>query len=113
MLTRPIKWELIEQQYDQIVKYVTAVRLGAAEPEAIVRRFTRTAVQHPTYQAMAELGKVYKTRSGDATLGRQQQGLDRAALVHRAVALRHFLQGQGQVEDLAGVDRAVLDQGGR
>lgn len=61
VLTRPIKWELIEQQYDEIVKYVTAVRLGTAEPEAILRRFTRTSVQHPTYQAMAELGKVYKT----------------------------------------------------
>lgn len=61
VLTRPIEWELIEQQYDEIVKYVTAVRLGTAEPEAILRRFTRTAVQHPTYQAMAELGKVYKT----------------------------------------------------
>lgn len=61
VLTRPIKWELIEQQYDEIVKYVTAVRLGTAEPEAILRRFTRTAVQHPTYQAIAEVGKVYKT----------------------------------------------------
>ena len=61
ILTRPIKWELIEQQYDEIVKYVTAVRLGTAEPEAILRRFTRTDVRHPTYQAIAELGKVYKT----------------------------------------------------
>ncbi len=61
VLTRPIKWELIAQQYDEIVKYVTAVRLGTAEPEAILRRFTRTAVQHPTYQAIAEVGKVYKT----------------------------------------------------
>jgi TnpA family transposase len=61
VLTRPIKWELIAQQYDAIVKYVTAVRLGTAEPEAILRRFTRTAVQHPTYQAIAEVGKVYKT----------------------------------------------------
>lgn len=61
VLTRPIKWELIAQQYDEIVKYVTAVRLGTAEPEAILRRFTRTAVQHPTYQAISEVGKVYKT----------------------------------------------------
>ncbi len=35
VLTRPIKWELIQQQYEEIVKYVTAVRLGTAEPEAI------------------------------------------------------------------------------
>jgi TnpA family transposase len=61
VLTRPIRWELIRQQYDELVKYVTALRLGTAEPEAILRRFTRANVQHPTYQAMAELGKVYKT----------------------------------------------------
>ena len=41
---------------------------------------------------------------------RAQQRLDRAALVHRAVALRHLLKRQGQVEDLAGVDLPVPDQ---
>jgi TnpA family transposase len=61
VLTRPIKWDLVRQQFDEIVKYVTALRLGTADPEAILRRFTRANVQHPTYAAMAELGKVYKT----------------------------------------------------
>jgi len=61
VLTRPIKWDLIRQQYDEIIKYVTALRLGTAAPEAILRRFTRASVRHPTYAAMAELGKVYKT----------------------------------------------------
>src|SRR5829696_6968254 len=41
---------------------------------------------------------------------RPQQRLDRAALVHRAVALRHLLERQVQVEDLAGVDLPVPDQ---
>src|ERR687894_2503958 len=36
--------------------------------------------------------------------------LDRAALVHRAVALRHLLERQRKVEDLAGVDLPVPDQ---
>jgi len=62
VLTRPIRWDLIRQQYDEVVKYVTALRLGTAEAEAILRRFARANVQHPTYAAMAELGKVYKTR---------------------------------------------------
>lgn len=31
--TKTIDWELIAQQYDQIVKYTTALRLGTAEPE--------------------------------------------------------------------------------
>src|SRR6476646_5011963 len=39
------------QQYDQMVKYATAVRLGTAETEAILRRFTRNNVEHPTYRA--------------------------------------------------------------
>src|SRR5208337_1520342 len=39
ILTKPIDWELIRQQYDQMIKYVTAVRLGTAETESILRRF--------------------------------------------------------------------------
>ena len=61
ILTRPIKWDLIRQQYDQMIKYATALRLGTADPEAILRRFTRGHLMHPTYQALAELGKVMKT----------------------------------------------------
>jgi Tn3 transposase DDE domain len=51
----------IRQQYDQMVKYVTAVRLGTAETESILRRFVRSNVQHPTYKAFSELGKAVKT----------------------------------------------------
>jgi TnpA family transposase len=61
VLTKPIDWEIIRQQYDQMVKYVTAIRLGTAETEAILRRFTRNNIQHPTYKAFAELGKAVKT----------------------------------------------------
>lgn len=61
ILTRPINWELIRQQYDQMVKYATALRLGTAETEAILKRFTRNNLKHPTYQALGELGKVIKT----------------------------------------------------
>jgi TnpA family transposase len=61
ILTRPIDWELIRQQYDQMVKYTTALHLGTAETEAILHRFTKKNVQHPTYKAFAELGKASKT----------------------------------------------------
>ncbi len=61
ILTRPINWELIRQQYDEMVKFATALRLGTAQAEAILRRFTRSNLQHPTYQALAELGKALKT----------------------------------------------------
>ncbi len=55
------KWDLIRQQYDEMIKYATALRLGKAEAEAILRRFTRGDLQHPTCQALAELDKVLKT----------------------------------------------------
>jgi len=61
ILKRAIDWKLIKQQYDQMVKYATALRLGTAETEAILRRFTRHNLQHPTYKALTELGKAIKT----------------------------------------------------
>jgi TnpA family transposase len=61
ILSRPIDWDLVRQQYDQMIKYATAIRLRTAETEAILRRFTKNNVQHPTYKALAELGKAIKT----------------------------------------------------
>ncbi len=58
---RPINWDLICQQYDQMVKYATALRIGTAQTEDILRRFTRNNVQHPTYRALAEMGRACKT----------------------------------------------------
>ncbi|SHJ26636.1 Transposase and inactivated derivatives, TnpA family [Tessaracoccus bendigoensis DSM 12906] len=59
-LTRPIRWDLVEENYDQMIKYATAIRQGTASTEAILRRFTRSA-SHPTYQAMLEVGRAQRT----------------------------------------------------
>ncbi len=61
VLSRPINWEIIEQQYDELIKFTTALRLGTADAESILRRFTKNNVQHPTYKALCELGKALKT----------------------------------------------------
>ena len=39
----------------------SALRVGTADSESILRRFTRTNAQHPTYAALAELGRAVKT----------------------------------------------------
>ena len=60
-LTRPIRWDLIASQYDQMIKYATAIRTGTASTEAILRRFTKANAIHPAYQAMAETGRAQRT----------------------------------------------------
>jgi len=56
----PIRWDLIAQQYDQMIRYATAITNRTASTEAILRRFTRAAT-HPTYQAMLEVGRAQRT----------------------------------------------------
>src|SRR6266571_2579781 len=41
-------------------RYMT-LRLGTADADTILKRFTRDNLQHPTYQALVELGKAIKT----------------------------------------------------
>lgn len=48
-------------QYDEMVKYASALRLGLADTESILRRFTRNNLQHPTDKALSELGKALRT----------------------------------------------------
>jgi TnpA family transposase len=58
---KPIDWDLIRTQYDEMVRYAAALKERTADADAILRRFTRSNVQHPTYRALAELGRAIKT----------------------------------------------------
>lgn len=61
MALRAINWELIEEQLDTMVKHAVALKLGMADAESLLRRFTRKNAQHPAYKALTELGKAIKT----------------------------------------------------
>ena len=61
VISSVINWDEIEQQYDEMVKYAAAMQSGTADPEAILRRFARSDVMHPTYKALSELGRAIKT----------------------------------------------------
>ena len=49
ILTRPINWDLIAKRHDEMVKYATALRLGTAEAESTLKRFTKDNLKHPIY----------------------------------------------------------------
>ena len=55
-----VNWNEIVRQYDEMVKYAAAMQHGTADPESILRRFSRGDVMHPTYKALAELGRGIK-----------------------------------------------------
>ena len=59
-LTNPIRWELIERNYDLMLRYATAIRQGTPSTEAILRRFN-SDVTHPAYAAMLETGRAQRT----------------------------------------------------
>ena len=68
---RPGTTVTVESNYDQVIKYATAIKDGTAATEAVMSRFTRSAI-HPAYQAMLEIGAR-----------RAPAGADRAAHARR------------------------------
>jgi len=61
IMRQPIRWDLIREHYDELLKYATALRLKTAEVETLLRRFTKGETVHPIYKALTELGKATKT----------------------------------------------------
>jgi TnpA family transposase len=98
-LTRPIRWDVIADQYDQMIKYATAIRTGSASTEAILRRFIKANAIHPTYQAMIETGRAQKTLFvarylRDRDLQREvNAGLNVVESFNSANAIIHFGKG--------------------
>jgi TnpA family transposase len=42
-LTRPVRWDIVAEQYDQMIKYATAIRAGTASTDCSGRTWPRTA----------------------------------------------------------------------
>jgi TnpA family transposase len=56
-----INWKLIEENYDEAVKHVVALKLGIVEPEVLVKRFSNNNYDHPVYRSLLEIGRANKS----------------------------------------------------
>jgi hypothetical protein len=54
------RWDVIENNYDLMMKYATAIRLRTASTEALLRRFT-SKTTHPAHAAMLEAGRAQRS----------------------------------------------------
>ena len=61
ILKGPINWKLIEENYDETIKNVVALKLGTLNPDVFIKRFSKDNYQHPVYRTLVEIGKVSKT----------------------------------------------------
>lgn len=61
VLARPVRWDLIAAQYDEMIRATVALKDGTASAEAILKRYNSYNRSHPAYRALAEVGKVEKT----------------------------------------------------
>jgi len=56
-----INWKIIEDNYDEVVKYMVALKLGIIEPSVLVKRFSKNNYNHPVYQALLWIGRANKS----------------------------------------------------
>jgi TnpA family transposase len=61
ILKDSIQWKHIETHYDEVVKYLVALKMGLVEADVFVKRFSKDNYKHPVYKALCEIGKAAKT----------------------------------------------------
>jgi TnpA family transposase len=61
ILKTSIDWQLIEDNYEEAVKHIVALRIGTMDADVFVKRFSQDNYQHPVCKAIIEIGKVAKT----------------------------------------------------
>ena len=59
--SRYINSTIIEQQWDEILRFIATIRLKVTTASQLFKRLNSYSKQHPLYQALKEFGKIPKT----------------------------------------------------
>ena len=61
VLKSDINWQLIEENYDEYVKHVSALKTGTVDPDVLIKKFSKENYNHPVYKTLIEIGNAVKT----------------------------------------------------
>ena len=61
LLKSGINWQLIEENYDEYVKHVSALKTGTVDPDVLIKKFSKENYNHPVYKTLIEIGNAVKT----------------------------------------------------
>ncbi|MEO8963235.1 MAG: Tn3 family transposase [Gammaproteobacteria bacterium] len=61
VLKDSIDWDVIKDNYNEVVRYVAALKTGTADADVLIKRFSKDNYNHPVYKALIEIGRVIKT----------------------------------------------------
>jgi TnpA family transposase len=61
VLKSAINWQLIEENYDEYVKHVSALKTGTVDPDVLIKKFSKENYNHPVYKTLIEIGNAVKT----------------------------------------------------
>jgi len=58
----PIKWDLIETHFRELLRFVVSIKRGVITPSTILRRLASQSRKNKLYFALRELGRAVRTR---------------------------------------------------
>lgn len=61
VLKSSTNWQLIEENYDEYVKHVSALKTGTVDPDVLIKKFSKENYNHPVYKTLIEIGHAVKT----------------------------------------------------
>jgi TnpA family transposase len=61
ILKKHINWNCIEENYDEYVKHLAALKTGTVEADVLIKKFSHDNYNHPVYKALIEIGNAVKT----------------------------------------------------
>ena len=61
VLKSAINWRIIEENYDDYVRHLAALKTGTAEADVLIKKFSRENYDNPVYKTFIEIGNAVKT----------------------------------------------------